>query len=104
MNVDHLSHALDQAGSRTAKKMTAALRRQAFEAGWPRAAGRRLRVEHNQGEFSIVFPEEAQELVHDYEFGTQDRPPTAVLRKFSSRFSHFGTFFHQNAVSHLKGE
>lgn len=101
MNLDQLDAALSRAGTATARKMTADLRRRAYEAGWPSEAGRSLEVRHDQGHFEVAFPEQARELVETLEYGTQEKPPTAVLRKFVTRIPYYTSYFHSRAMTQL---
>lgn len=73
---DRVSAALADAGMKTANSQTAQLRRNAVDAGWPQAAAKSIKVRHNDGAFHAEFSDDAGE----WEFGTEDRPPIAIVR------------------------
>jgi hypothetical protein len=71
--------------SQTAVPLTKELRSAALKSGWPKEAVRSLSVHFNEGEFAIKYPDHVKGLVEDLEYGTEDTPPSAVIRQFSNR-------------------
>jgi hypothetical protein len=76
-----LFDALDSATDLTARKLTAGLRRTAIRSGWDSEVVRNLSVAYSDGRFDVSIPEQYKEKAMDFEYGNQERRPTAVIRK-----------------------
>jgi hypothetical protein len=71
------------------RKLTAALRRSAYEAGWPAQVARHLHVTHANDEIDVRFPHQMADHVHDFEHGTQDRLAIPAIRQFMNRLEQY---------------
>ena len=71
------------------RKLSAALRRSAYEAGWPVSAARHLWVTHEEdGEYGVRYPGHVADHVEAHEYGEGDRPGLPVIRQFMNRLDH----------------
>lgn len=77
--------ALEKASNDTAHYMTAHLRAETKASGWPDHITGGMRVSHNNGTFGVHYGDSHKDQVHDLEYGTPDRRPTAAIRRFSNR-------------------
>lgn len=80
---------IDEALLRHAQRLSAALRREAFLAGWPTNVCRKLYMRYFAGEFQPAYPFEVSQDVENLEFGTQDNPPNPVLLRFMNRLDQY---------------
>lgn len=78
----YLLSGIAQGQHKTAKKLTAQLRRTAYEYGWPTHAARSLTVVPRGKHFGVEYPDHHATTIENLEYGTQDTPPSPVLRKF----------------------
>lgn len=74
--------AITQGQQHSAKKLTAQLRRTAYESGWPSSASRHLKVIPVNDRYHVTYPTQHSSLIEDHEFGTPDTPPNPVVRQF----------------------
>lgn len=81
----HVLNAIPQAAAEAARSMTYDLRESALEHGWHPAVANSIRVLHTGTEFKVHVPAKYAAEAHKYEYGTEDRRPTAVIRKFNNR-------------------
>lgn len=81
---DHSFHYM-MAMMRHAARLSAALRRQAYLAGWPSEAARRLSIKFENNTFVPFYPREAAEEIENLEYGTPERPPSPVIHRFLNR-------------------
>ena len=89
----HILDAIDTATNLTARKLTAGIRRTAVRSGWdPQVAGS-LSVGYSDGKFNVNIPEEYKEAAMTFEYGSETRRPTAVIRKFKYRNAESSEFF-----------
>lgn len=73
-----------------ANKATAALRRQAYNDGWPSNLSRNLRISHDgESTFSIEYPDDLKADILDLEMGTTDTTPMSTLHRFMNRFDPY---------------
>lgn len=61
------------------------LRHTAMNSGWPEGLARSLSVDMTDGHVSIKYPDELKNEIHSWEYGTEDRRPSAVMRRFMNR-------------------
>jgi len=61
------------------------LRSSAMHSGWPEGLARSLSVNSSEGKVSIDYPDELRNDIHSWEYGTEDRRPNAVMRRFMNR-------------------
>lgn len=80
-----LKSSLHSTLSNTAVPLTKELRSAALKSGWPKEAAHSLSVHFTDGNFAIKYPDHTKGLVEDLEYGTEDTPPSAVIRQFSNR-------------------
>jgi hypothetical protein len=73
---------LTQGQQHSAKKLTAQLRRKAYESGWPTHASRHLKVVPTVDSYRVSYPTKHGEHIENAEYGTQDTPPNPVVRQF----------------------
>lgn len=97
----HVIDALDDAAAITASKLTAGIRRTAHESGWAPHVADSLSVQYSGGKFAVSVPPEHEEEAWKYEYGTEGRRPTAVLRKYEYSNSDSKAFF--NTLNHIVG-
>lgn len=72
--------ALLEAGRRTEREFTTQARAAASQAGWPQEAARSVAAHVDGGHFHMHF-----DGAEDWEYGTEDRPPSPVARSIESR-------------------
>lgn len=72
-----------------AKRLSATLRRQAYQAGWPSSVARFLQVSYVNGIFAVGYPKQAAKEIEDLEYGTQDNPPSPVILRFMNRIDEY---------------
>ena len=70
---------------KTLGPLTISLRRSAAASGWPKELVNQLSVNLVKGKVIIDYPEDAKSEIDSWEYGTERRRPTAVLRKFATR-------------------
>lgn len=68
-----------------AKELTLELRDLAVEAGWPADVASNLSVVLTNGSLNIDYPEAMDQRVQDLEYGSFEKPPKSVMRKFMYR-------------------
>jgi hypothetical protein len=68
-----------------AKELTLELRDLAVAAGWPVDVASALSVVLNNGSLNIDYPESMDQRVQDLEYGSFEKPPKSVMRKFMYR-------------------
>lgn len=61
------------------------LRITAMNSGWPEGLARSLSVNMVEGHVSIDYPDELKNDIHSWEYGTEQRRPNAVMRRFMNR-------------------
>ncbi len=73
---------LAQGQQHSSKKLTAQLRRKAYESGWPTDASRHLRVVSTDNKYRVAYPKKHATSIEDMEYGTESTPPNPVVRQF----------------------
>lgn len=61
------------------------LRSSAASAGWPANIAQFMTVEMKNNSIEITYPDEFRDVIHELEYGTETRRPTAVIRRFMNR-------------------
>lgn len=84
MKTDILNSVLEDV-RKTLGPLTISLRRSAAASGWPKELVNQLSVNLVKGKVIIDYPEDSKHEIDKWEYGTQSRRPTAVLRKFATR-------------------
>lgn len=99
-----IEQAIAKAADKTTRHMTAAVRRDAFNSGWPSHVVRRLKVVHNDGQFSVTYPESLEAHVSALEYGTSSTSPSPVIRRFNNRLDGHKDRFHKNLRREMAGQ
>jgi hypothetical protein len=68
-----------------AKELTLELRDMAVDAGWPADVASSLSVVLTDGTLNIDYPEEMDQRIQNLEYGSFQKPPMSVMRKFMYR-------------------
>lgn len=78
-----------------ADEMTSQIRLKALERAWPMMAAKSLHVVYvpEIDKFDVIFNTGYKRVVEDLEFGTQDTPPSPVIRPF---MNSMGNMFSDN--------
>ncbi len=84
MKTDILSSVLEDV-RKTLGPLTISLRRSAAASGWPKELVNQLSVNLVKDRVIIDYPEDIKSDIDSWEYGTERRRPTAVLRKFAER-------------------
>lgn len=77
-----ISKHIVQGQHKAAKKLTAQLRRNAYESGWPTSASRHLTVFPKDTGYAVKYPNSHANAIEDAEYGTESTPPNPVVRQF----------------------
>lgn len=91
--------AIQKASRETARLMSAHLRAEARNAGWPSHAANALSV-HFDGQNFNVMAHKHHDLVGDLEYGTPSTSPTAAIRRFKNRTKDAEQFFMDRLAVH----
>lgn len=97
----HVIDALDDAAAITASKLTAGIRRTAHANGWAPHVADSLSVTYQNGKFGVSVPEEHADEAWKYEYGSETRRPTGVLRKYEYSNADSKAFF--STLNHIAG-
>jgi hypothetical protein len=84
VKTDILSSVLEDV-RKTLGPLTISLRRSAAASGWPKELVNQLSVNLVKDRVIIDYPEDIKSDIDSWEYGTERRRPTAVLRKFAER-------------------
>lgn len=79
-----LKAAVNRATEDAAVYMTAELRNNALEHGWHPEVVSSMSVVHNSGSYHVQIHPDYQDRAFVHEFGDENTPPTAAIRKYSS--------------------
>lgn len=85
--LEALQAAIHQASRDTGRFLSSQVRNHARKEGWPRHLANSLHVAYEDGGFAVKTHPSLEKETWEQEYGTQDRPPSAVIRKFSNRTS-----------------
>lgn len=77
-----VSKHLQQGQQKAANKLTAQLRRKAYESGWSTKASRHLTVVPSDTSYQVKYPKKHANIIEDAEYGTPNTPPNPVVRQF----------------------
>ena len=80
-----VNNKLNQGLASIEKSLTADLRKDAVNAGWPAKIARSLTVTISDGNIVVLYPEEFDDAVGDLEYGGSNSAPSAVFRMFDER-------------------
>lgn len=79
--------------------MSAQLRAEARNAGWPSHAANALTVHYDGKDFNVVSHGN-HNLIGDLEYGTPSTSPTAAIRRFKNRMGNTEQFFMDRLTVH----
>lgn len=71
--------------TKTLGPLTMSLRRSALSNGWPPELANSLDILFEDEKLQISYPPNVSSDVNSWEYGTEYRRPTAVIRKFMNR-------------------
>lgn len=97
----HVIDSLGDAAAITASKLTAGIRRSAQDSGWAPHVANSLSVVYQDGKFDVSIPEEHADEAWKYEYGSETRRPTAVLRKYKHANADSKAFL--STLDHITG-
>ena len=82
--------------------LTRELQTDAISAGWPKLYANALSVRVDKSNIYIDYTEKLARDIEDLEYGSEDQPPTPVLRLFVDRHSDdFQNVFAESSINHL---
>ena len=97
--IEKIIQATQEAAEAATGKATAALRRSAYQAGWPGRAAASLRVNFESNSWKVTGSSEAA----DQEYGGPGRVPNAAVRRFRNHSKVVETAFLDDLATRLKG-
>lgn len=92
----------DRARTSLERELSYELAKDAVTAGWPREIVALLRVEYGEDGFEVT--NEDHPAVMDFEYGTQDAPPSPVIREFKRRMPQIADDTLSEMISDTIGE
>ena len=101
MKKNHYNSAIHKASLDTTRLMSAHLRTEAQNSGWPDPVVRNLHVRYSDGEFNVYGHKNHTKDIQNLEYGTPSSHPTAALRRFANRTTQAETFFVSRLSQHL---
>lgn len=103
MTASKFAAAADFASNSHSRRLSATLRRTAWEAGWPASAARHLWVRHQDGEYQVHYPSHAADHIENHEYGSEGKPPLPAIRQFMARIHgddhHLDQALHHHALN-----
>ena len=96
--------ALTASGSDTAKMMTAQLRKEAADSGWPSDIVNGIKVRFTNNGFKFDVPPKYKKSVDDLQYGTSENQPNRVFHRVANRTEEAQKFLIQNAFKKLGGK
>lgn len=85
-NINKLAAGFKATKDWSAKRLTAKLRRHAYESGWPVELSRTLKITPlDNGNFSVNYPARLESQILGLEFGDQNTPPNPAILRTSNR-------------------
>lgn len=99
----HIIDAIHRAAGDTVASATHELRTSAINDGWDRKAVKAVKVDYVDGEFVSKLSGKHRDAAFVHEFGDEENPPKATIRKASRKTPMTERAFLTNLESHLKG-
>lgn len=96
-----ITSALSHASQDTTHYLSAHVKQEAAESGWPSHLVKTLRVEHKNGFFVTTVHDNHLAEALDYEYGTPHMRPTAAIRRASNRTKEAEHFYVNRLMKHL---
>ena len=83
--IENISNSAIKHLKTTEASLTRSLRRDAINAGWPKDIAKKLSIQVNADDVSVIYPEDAEESIGDLEYGSAGESARPVLRMFVRR-------------------
>lgn len=80
-----LKEAAIKAAHSTAESATHAFKQHALQHGWDRDVVANTHIAYEDGKFGVKVHPDYQDRAHIHEYGDEQTPPTAAIRKFFNR-------------------
>jgi len=93
--------AIKNSGHETSRFVTAHVRDEARNSGWPEDLIHSTHVSYGEDGFTAHTHDKHAEKVKDLEYGTPSSRPTAALRRAANRTHEAESFFVQRLAQHL---
>lgn len=93
--------ALQKASLDTSRYMSAGLRQEARNSGWPRHVVNSLKMHYDRNGFDIRVHDSHEQTAMDYEYGNTEMLPTAAMRRYLNRVQPAEQHFISQAFKHL---
>lgn len=97
--IDGIIDAVHEAASAASSRATSAIRRKAWESGWPGQAARTLKVEYDRKAWKVTGSSDAA----SQEYGGPGRTPNAAVRQFANHSKVVESAFMSELAKRLKG-
>ena len=82
-----LSDSARQAAHQTSYLITSEIRQSAIDSGWPSEVAQNTRVMYDGSAYQVSVRADLESEAMDLEYGTPQKRPTAVLRKYANNTS-----------------
>jgi len=99
----HIIAAVHHAAKSTESAVTSEAQSHVHAHGWSPEATNAVKAEYKDGEFSVAVKGKHRDAAFIHEFGDEEHPPTAALRKYSRNSPKAEQAFISNLETHLKG-
>lgn len=93
--------ALQKASLDTSRYMSAGLRKEARNSGWPRHIANSIRMNYSRDGFDVAIHPDHAETAMDYEYGNTDMRPTAAIRRYLNATESSEEFFLNRVEKHM---
>jgi hypothetical protein len=104
MTTAKYKNAITAAGPDAAKLMTAQMRKEATDSGWPSNIVNAISVKYTNNGFDFNVPKKYQESVDNLQYGNSTNQPNRVFHRVANRTEEVETFLIQNAYKRLGGK
>ena len=101
--MEHIIDAIHRAAGDTVSSATHEIRSSALNDGWDHKAAKAIRVEYVDGEFVSKLSGKHRDAAFVQEFGDEENPPKATIRKAVRKTPMTEKAFLSNLETHLKG-
>lgn len=99
----HIIEALHRAAEDSAQAITADVQAHTRKAGWDEKVTKSTLVSYKDGKFSADIAGKHSDAGFVHEFGDEDHPPTAALRKYKDPSEAVHRAFAGHLEKHLEG-
>jgi hypothetical protein len=94
---------LKAAGTETAQFMTSQVREELLAGGLDSRMVAKVRFRFFNNKFELKMPPKVKKAVETLEYGSSDKPPSAVLRKFANRTQEAEKLLTQRVAAYMAG-